>query len=268
MRCFNFLVVFFLLVFGCSKDKYNRGNIFFEISGDSTKVLYKNGLLCPVFTKIENLKDNTIGFVQSIPKETSLIMQFKTEQKDSTSILNSYKFAHYYGYYEKEKQAYDTLFNYALPFPKGKQFKIIQGYNGDFTHNTNFSRYTIDFNLQIGDTIVATRDGVVIKVIVKHNKQGTTEKFKPFGNYIMVHHNDNTFAQYVHLKQYGALVKVGDSVKTNQPIALSGFTGLTTTPHLHFGVFKATTNGFESIPIILDSIPGKKYIKSKIAKNE
>ncbi|WP_165453894.1 M23 family metallopeptidase [Hyunsoonleella flava] len=214
------------------------------------------------------MKDNSIDFVQSAPNETSLIMKINSKQTDTISILNSYSFKHYYGYYEEAKQAYDTAFNYALPFPKGKQYKIIQGYNGDFTHNTNFSRYTIDFELKIGDTVVAARDGIVIKVVDKHNKQGTTEKYKPYGNYILVHHEDNTFAQYVHLKQYGALVKVGDTVIKNQPLGLSGFTGLTTTPHLHFGVFKATTNGFVSIPIILDSIPGKKYTKNKIAKND
>lgn len=252
----------------CSKSDGNRGNIYFEVSNDSISVLYKNELLCPVFTKIKDLKSGNLKFVQSQRNETSKIMSFHSNEEDSTSILSKYKFSHHYGYYETEKQAYDTLFNYALPFPKGKRYKIIQGYNGDFTHNTNFSRYTIDFELLVGDTIEASRDGLVIKVIDKHNKQGTTKKYRPYGNYVMVLHSDNTFAQYVHLKQYGSLVKVGDSIKMHQPIALSGFTGLTTTPHLHFGVFKATTNGFVSIPIIINSIPGKKYLKNKTAVHD
>lgn len=262
----SFCTVF--LLFSCSKSENNRGNVFFKTSNDSIFVIYKNDLLCPVFTKIKHLKSNNLSFIQSEAKETSEVMRFSIHEEDSISVLKNYKFSHHYGYFEDEKLAYDSLFNYALPFPKGKKYKIIQGYNGDFTHNTNFSRYTLDFELNIGDTIVATRDGKVIKVVEEHNKQGTTDEYRPYGNYILIHHKGNIFSQYVHLKQYGSLVKVGDTVKMNQPIALSGFTGLTTTPHLHFGVFKGTTNGFVSIPIILDSIPGKRYTKNKIAKND
>lgn len=263
------LLLLSISTMGCSKNSdNNRGNIYFNVSNDSISVLYQNTLLCPVFTKIEDLESGNLSFIQSKAKETSKIMSFHSNEEDSTSILAKYKFSHHYGYYETKKQAYDTLFNYALPFPKGKQYKIIQGYNGDFTHNTNFSRYTIDFELQIGDTIEAARDGIVIKVVDKHNKQGTTKKYRPFGNFLLIQHNDNTFAQYVHLKQHGALVNVGDSIKMHQSIALSGFTGLTTTPHLHFGVFKATINGFESVPTIIDSIPGKKYLKNKTAVHD
>lgn len=268
MRLWTVLILSGLFIFSCSKPENNRGNINFKITVDSIAVLYENKLLCPVFTKIENLKNSTLDFVQSEAKETRELLKFNINEQDSISILKTYKFKHYYGYHDVKKQAYDTFFNYALPFPKGKQYKIIQGYNGNFTHNTSFSRYTIDFKLNIGDTIVASRGGIVLKVIDKHNKQGTTEKYKPFGNYILIHHKDNTFSQYVHLKQHGALVKVGDTLRINQPLGLSGFTGLTTTPHLHFGVFKATTNGFVSIPIIIDSIPGKNYIKNKIAQND
>ncbi|WP_248723925.1 M23 family metallopeptidase [Seonamhaeicola sp. ML3] len=264
----SFLFILLTVMLSCSKPPNNKGNVsFFELN-DTTKVIYENKLPCPVFTKITNLKNGKSNFIQSKPNETSLIMQFNTSKKDSSLILETYKFSHYYGYHEKGKQGYDTLHNYALPFPKGKRYKIIQGYNGSFTHNTDFSRYTIDFNLKIGDTITASRSGIVIKVIDTHNKQGTTKKYKPYGNFIMIYHNDNTFAQYVHLKQHGALVKKGDSISINQPIGISGFTGLTTTPHLHFGVFKPTTNGFKSIPIILDSISGRKYTKNKIAVND
>ncbi|GAL66621.1 M23 family metallopeptidase [Jejuia pallidilutea] len=262
------LVVIIIMCASCSKTANNKGNIVFKLSNDSLKVVYKNPFLCPAFTKVKNIKNGDESYVESEPKETSLVMSFKKHHMDTTTILNTYKFTHYYGFYEANKQAYDTLFNYALPFSRGKQYKIIQGYNGDFTHNTKFSRYTLDFNLKIGDTINTSRDGVVIKIIEQHNKQGTTKKYRPYGNHIIIYHKDNTFAQYVHLKQYGSLVKVGDSDKTNQPIALSGFTGLTTIPHLHFGVFKATTNGFISIPILLDAIPGKKYTKNKIAVND
>ena len=47
-------------------------------------------------------------------------------------------------------------------------------------------------------------------------------------------------------------MKVGDTVRKGQVIALSGNTGFTTTPHLHFMVFRLnnTKVGFESLEIL------------------
>ncbi|MEI9909620.1 MAG: M23 family metallopeptidase [Bacteroidota bacterium] len=42
---------------------------------------------------------------------------------------------------------------------------------------------------------------------------------------------------YWHLQKDGALVNVGDTVKTGQAIALSGKTGYAAVPHLHFMVW-------------------------------
>ncbi|MFH1211650.1 MAG: M23 family metallopeptidase, partial [Candidatus Woesearchaeota archaeon] len=59
------------------------------------------------------------------------------------------------------------------------------------------------------------------------------------------------FSQYLHLKFKGSLVKTGVRVKKGQPIALSGNTGFTTAPHLHFIVFRLnnTEIGWESLKV-------------------
>jgi len=44
------------------------------------------------------------------------------------------------------------------------------------------------------------------------------------------------FSQYLHLKPNSALVREGDLVRRGQPLALSGDTGYSTRPHLHFQV--------------------------------
>ena len=56
------------------------------------------------------------------------------------------------------------------------------------------------------------------------------------GNYISIKHNDGSVAHYWHLKKDGVLVNVGDTILKSQLIGLSGNTGYSAFPHLHFEV--------------------------------
>lgn len=170
-----------------------------------------------------------------------------------------------YGNYPLKK--YDTTYNYGLPFLKGKHYKILQGQNTRFTHNGLTSKYAIDFKMNVGQTVCAMRDGIVVSVKEDSNKGGKNKKYLNDGNFVMLYHKDGLFSQYVHLKKDGVIVKKGDTVKKGQPIAYSGNTGYSTEPHLHFGVFKPSPKGFISVPYILDSIPTKRYKKGKYALN-
>lgn len=249
------IIVIGLLFIGCSKQIALPNFIDFKVENDSLYLIGKNHLNIPVYIKTVHKKTKKEIFNQLKAKENSVIFSYAKNKIDSNTILKRYRFLGYYGMYPFKK--YDTNYNYTLPFKNGYKTKIIQGYDGDFSHTGHFSAKTIDFDMKVGDTIVAARDGIVVKVIQNNDKQGTTSDFKDYANYIMVYHKDNTFSQYAHLKQYGSLVKTGDSVKVKQPIALSGFTGYTTIPHLHFGVYKPTDKGFASIPIIIDSLDAK-----------
>lgn len=71
-------------------------------------------------------------------------------------------------------------------------------------------------------------------------------------------------AHYVHLNFEGALVEVGDIVEANQPIGISGMTGFTTIPHLHFVLYKARSI---SIPFTFKGIKHKKLKLGKYYRN-
>lgn len=257
-----FLFTIGLLIISCSDKLVAPNFIDFKIENDSIYVVSKNKLFCPMYIKaVDRLTDETI-YKQLEGNEEAVILKYSNTEKDTNDIIKKYKFLGYYGRFPF--QTIDTNFNYVLPFQKGYKTNIVQSYNGDFSHKGDFSAKTLDFDMKVGDTITATRDGIIVKVVQKHNKQGTTESFKKYGNFIMLYHEDNTFSQYVHLKQNGSLVKVGDSVKVNQPIALSGFTGWTTIPHLHFGVYKPTETGLVSIPITIDSLDARKFKRGDI----
>ena len=62
-----------------------------------------------------------------------------------------------------------------------------------------------------------------------------TQKMKfPYGNVIVIKHDDHLYSVYAHLATKGILVKKGQKVKKGQVIGIVGNTGNSTAPHLHF----------------------------------
>lgn len=138
-----------------------------------------------------------------------------------------------------------------LPFKEGKKYRVIQGNNTDFTHKGSWSGYALDLGLKVGDTVCAATGGFVVGVIDKYRFGGEGKEWEPYANFVTLYEpNSGLFTQYVHLKQDGSLVKVGDKVERGQPIALSGMTGWTNVEHLHFNCLIPVNNnqGLESIP--------------------
>ena len=152
----------------------------------------------------------------------------------------------------------DTSYVYALPFEEGKSFRVIQGYFQGFIHK---ERAALDFNMNRGTKITAARDGVVTRVKQDGKKGGFNRKFRSEGNNIIITHPDGSRAGYWHLQHNGALVKVGDSVKKGQVIALSGKTGFAFVPHLHFLVWTNTRGGWQQVPTRFQTSTGIKYLK-------
>lgn len=128
-------------------------------------------------------------------------------------------------------KTYDSDYIYDLPFQKGKSFKVYQGYNGTFSHQNENS---LDFVMPEGTAITAARDGKVIEAVQTNNKGCPTIDCANLANYVSILHSDGSIAQYYHLKQNGVKVNIGDIIKKGDVIALSGNTGWTNGPHLHF----------------------------------
>lgn len=82
-----------------------------------------------------------------------------------------------------------------------------------------------DIACPVGTPIYAAASGTVIHI----NDQADT-----YGNHIMIAHGNEVYTLYAHCSEL--LVSVGDTVTQGQLIALSGNTGNTTGPHLHFEV--------------------------------
>ena len=125
---------------------------------------------------------------------------------------------------------------YQLPLRQDK-LRIDQGYGGSFSHSDPQNRYAVDFAADIGTPILAARGGVVMQVESDFDKAGLNlEKYGGRANFVRILHDDGTMGLYAHLKPEGVLVRVGQRVHAGQQIGLSGNTGFTTGPHLHFAV--------------------------------
>ena len=123
----------------------------------------------------------------------------------------------------------------SIPFEAGFIANITQSFHGYYSHN-GAMLYAVDFPVNENTSIAAALPGVVIQV-VEHNTGGCPSAtcFNQ-SNFVIIDHGDSTFGMYAHLTYNGALVDVGDVVHQGQPIALSGNTGWSTGPHLHFEV--------------------------------
>jgi hypothetical protein len=149
-------------------------------------------------------------------------------------------------------------FIYELPFEPGARFLVSQGYGGAYSHHGK-SHFSLDFRMPEGSRICAARGGLVFRVVDHFEEGGTHPSFKPKANVIDVLHFDDTIASYAHLQKRGALVLPGQFVTVGQPIGLSGNTGWSGHPHLHFHVASAlcheripTTFNTESGPLVLE----------------
>lgn len=137
---------------------------------------------------------------------------------------------------------------YVLPL-RGAPLQIDQSFGGSFSHNDDQNRHALDFAAPIGTPVLAAREGVVMEVEDGFGRAGL-DRGRDGGraNLIRLLHEDGAMSVYAHLKVDGVLVRTGQRVRAGQQIGLSGNTGFTTGPHLHFVVQVNRGMRLQSIP--------------------
>jgi len=145
---------------------------------------------------------------------------------------------------------------YQLPFASGESFPVLQGYGARFSH-TGLERWTVDFDMPVGTPVHAARGGVVVRVQERHDRSCWEPGCGRYANFVVVLHEDMTTGEYYHLMHRGASVSVGQQVEPGALIGYSGDTGKSTMPHLHFGVYRASSWGrTQSLPVRFDTAAG------------
>ncbi|MCT9081992.1 M23 family metallopeptidase [Streptomyces fulvoviolaceus] len=99
-----------------------------------------------------------------------------------------------------------------------------------------------DFAVASGTQVFAAHGGTVVKAGSNGAGDGSA-----YGNAIVIKHGNGTYSQYAHLSRIQ--VKVGQVVTTGQRIALSGNTGNSSGPHLHFEIRTTANYGSAIDPV-------------------
>lgn len=127
----------------------------------------------------------------------------------------------------------DSTSNMAIGTPVSLRITSYFGPRNAPTAGASSNHGAIDIGVARNSNIIATASGTVEKVV-----SGCIEGVKKcgggFGNYVMINHGNGITSIYAHLTR--PTVTKGQSVVQGQIIGLSGSTGVSTGPHLHFEV--------------------------------
>lgn len=235
---------------------YDRTDNGFKMSselqqGDWTNSVMK-GTVGASFVASAKAAGLTSGEISSVIKAMQWQMDFRKLKKgDEFSVLMSREMLggkqeqsqllgvrlrsdgkDYYAIRAEDGKFYDRngtgLAKGFLRFPTSKQFRVSSNFNPRRTNPVTgriAPHKGVDFAMPQGTPVLSVGDGEV--VIAKRSGAA--------GNYIAIRHGRTYTTRYMHLRKL--LVKPGQKVKRGDRIALSGNTGRSTGPHLHYEVW-------------------------------
>lgn len=237
--------------------------------GDITSLIVENRRAYDVTVTLNVYGDN-VGVLRLTDETATYPGQSETEalRVGAEDRTRPWRWCYRFNWTKGDVHArHDDETLYRLPFEKGRTYRVTQGYNGRLTHDGH-NRYAVDFAMREGTVVCAARDGVVVDLKESSKAGGASERFNDEANYVSIAHPDGTIGEYLHLVYDGVLVEVGQTVEAGQRIALSGNTGYSTLPHLHFGVYSALdARHLRSHPVtfataqglVADPVEGKTY---------
>ena len=222
--------------------KYFKSNaqIAFAVQKSPYQDLYEITNDTMLSNEFVNIYKNSINFSKSVLKDDKLALIYDYKYRlgrnfgspdikaalIETNRKPNFLFAHTNGKYydEKGNEMQGFLLNLPVlgarissPFSLNRKHPILK---------VRRPHYGIDYAAPKGTSVRAAAGG---KVVFVGNKSG-------YGKAVEIIHDSGLKTLYAHLHTFS--VKKGQRVKSGQKIAQVGSSGLSTGPHLHFGLYK------------------------------
>jgi len=172
------------------------------------------------FRKLFSLKSKTAVLESEIPGDTGsldmavLRKQIEAAMESVTEIR---------GYLAEQK---DIHLATPLGWPVAGTISSSYGYRYHPVHEEKMFHTGVDISVPSGSDVKATANGIV-------SFAGWTENS---GIVVVVEHGHGFSTAYAHNRK--ALVRVGQRIARGEVIALSGSTGVSTGPHVHYEIWK------------------------------
>ncbi|NBL65901.1 peptidoglycan DD-metalloendopeptidase family protein [Flavobacterium sp. NST-5] len=253
----TWLLLFFLNAVSVFSQQRNV-KVYHEFVEGKTVVYADNDEFCPVSvlfrSELLNMKSSLKESYILVPAQAK---RFAITNLSVVNLKKAFNFKYQSSFFlgDINLKKYDADFPYQLPYESGKSFAVIQGYNGKISHQGEFA---LDFSMPIGTEVLASRGGIVVDVEDKNTESCPKKACAEFNNFVVIFHDDGTFAEYTHIDTNSARVKKGDRVEAGTVVALSGNVGWSTGPHLHFFVFVPNIEtGRQSLKTKFETISGK-----------
>lgn len=236
-----------VFVFRDRMDENLERQVYLDIQKQkgADSVFVRNDLYAPVeielsFSGLKNVSGAPSRPIRRVmPARSRIRLALLTPKQTGRPLAYVPKFEYSLGDPSGAAMAY----RYPLPW-RGGPFRLSQGANGQYSHYGPKNRYAMDIAMPEGTPIIAARGGIVVKTENKQTGRGTD----PSGNFVRVLHDDGTMGVYLHLQRGSVSVREGQRVSVGSALALSGNTGNSSGPHLHFVVQRNTGLGLVSIP--------------------
>jgi murein DD-endopeptidase len=127
-------------------------------------------------------------------------------------------------------------------------------FHGDSKSNANFYDYGAEVLAVADGRVSDVKDGLPEYIGSSERSTRNITIDNAAGNYVILDLGHGRFALYAHLQTGSLRVKVGDTVRAGQVLALLGNSGNSDAPHLHFQLMDANSPlGSEGIPYELDT---------------
>lgn len=136
-----------------------------------------------------------------------------------------------------------------------KYARVSSGFNPKRMHPVLHKvrgHFGVDYAAPVGTPVWAAASGTIT----------TRAMSGGAGNLVVIKHADGLVTKYMHLSKFAKNQKVGQRVEAKTVIGFVGSTGLSTGPHLHFGVVK---NGQHVDPLKLAPTRGRGVPKADLA---